>query len=156
MATALSGHAVRGVIGTVDNMQDMTNWSTQVFAPTMNLASETLAYLSIGWGRSVLVYSFCAVVCILAAFSIGLSPVALEAVDIPWFPTVLRVLCAAVVLIFTALPLLVASGPAHVSTQCEELLEALNELRIEMRTQEADSQISILERSLKNLNQVRS
>lgn len=156
MATALSGHAVRTVITTVDNMQDMTDWSTTVFAPTMNLASGTLAYLSIGWGRSVLVYSFCALACILATFSIGLSPVALEAVDNPWFPTMLRVLCAAAVLIFTALPLIVASGPAHVSTQCEELLEALNELRIAMRTQEADSEISILERCLQKLNQVRS
>ena len=152
MATVLSGHAVRAVITTVDEMQDMTEWSTKVCAPALDLASDTMAHLSIGWGRSVVVYSGCAMLGIIAAFSIGLSPVALAAVDTALYPTVLRAGCGAAVLVLTALPLLVASGPAHVSSMCEELLEALNELRIAMMTPTADSQISVLEKGLKNLN----
>ena len=45
-----------------------------------------------------------------------------------------------------------AGGPAHVSTQCDELMEALNELRISLMSTEADAQISLLEKALINLN----
>ena len=89
----------------------------------------------------------------IAMVSLALSPLALSAASFSWFPMLLRAGCGWGVLIFTLLPVYVASGPAHVSTQCEELKEALNELRISLKDVQADAQICVLERALERLNQ---
>ena len=107
MATVLSGNAVQAVISTCDTTHEMTQWSAQVCAPAMDLAATTMPALSIGWGRSVVVYSGCAVLGVIGSFSVGLSPVALSALDTTWFPLALRVGCGFSVLVCTAFPLLV-------------------------------------------------
>ena len=109
---------------------DMTDWNTKVCAPAMELAAQTMPALSIRWGRSVVVYTGCAIIGVVSFAALALSPELLSAVNHPWFPTAVRLGCAWAVAICTAFPVFVASGPAHVSTQCDVLMEALNELRV--------------------------
>ena len=153
LCSILSGHAVARVISTVDSTHDMSDWNERVFEPAMDLASTTMSALSIGWGRSVVAYCGLCLLGDIAVVSLALSPLALSAASFSWFPMLLRAGCGWGVLIFTLLPVYVASGPAHVSTQCEELKEALNELRITLKDVEADAQICVLERALERLNQ---
>ena len=129
LATILSGHAVRAVITTIDLTTDMENWTTTVCAPAMELAAQTMPALSIGWGRSVVVYTGCAILGIISFFALGLSPEVHRAMDNIWWPMASRCIAGICIAICTVFPLFVASGPAHVSSQCEELMEALNELR---------------------------
>ena len=129
-ATILSGHAVREVINTIDLTNDMNEWNTKVCAPAMELAAQTMPALSVGWGFSVVVYTGCAMIGVVSFFALALSPALLAADDHPWFPMAVQTGCGVFIMICTAFPLLVASGPAHVSSQCDELMEALNELRV--------------------------
>ena len=129
-ATILSGHAVREVINTIDLTNDMNEWNTKVCAPAMELAAQTMPALSVGWGFSVVVYTGCAMIGVVSFFALALSPALLTADDHPWFPMAVQTGCGVFIMICTAFPLLVASGPAHVSSQCDELMEALNELRV--------------------------
>ena len=108
----------------------MDDWTTKVCAPAMELAAQTMPALSIGWGFSVVVYAGCAMVGIVSFFALALSPEVLSADPHAWWPMAVQLGCGAFIAICTAFPLLVASGPAHVSSQCDELMEALNELRV--------------------------
>ena len=57
---------------------------------------------------------------------------------------------------FTILPILIASGPARVSSACKELMVTLNQCRLdsllESRSQEIHAQITVLEVALSKLN----
>ena len=153
MATILSGHAVECVISTVCATRDMADWNTRVFEPAMDLSTTTMAALSAGWGRSVVVYCGLCLLGVIAVVSLALSPLALTAAThFSGFPMALHIGCGWGVVIFTLLPVYVASGPAHVSSQCDELKKALNDLRISAKSVEADAVIHVLERSLNNLN----
>ena len=108
--------------------------------------------LSNGWGRSVLVYTGCAFLGIIGSFSVALSPVALSALQADWFPIALRATCGFVIFSLSLLPLVVANGPADVSTECDDLLQALNQLRIRLMTQgemvDSEIKISALENTM--------
>eukprot|EP01048_Picozoa_sp_COSAG05_P025190 COSAG05_NODE_6292_length_985_cov_1.339729_1_plen_288_part_10 len=156
MAANLAGDAVGLVVAqvrSINSSSDLaTEWESAVYAPSVALADGTMRALSIGWGRAVVSYCVLCLLGDIAVFSLMLSPLALNNSSASWWPLALRSGCGIGILVFTLLPVFVASGPAHVSSQCDELMDSLNQLRLRLRTVAADSQISVLEKALRNLN----
>ena len=157
MASSLAGDAVGLVVthvGSINSSSDLAaEWESDVYAPSVALADGTMRTLSNGWGRAVVSYCVMCLLGEIALFSLMLSPLALNGSSASWWPLVLRSGCGGGILMFARLPVFVASGPAHVSSQCDELMNSLNQLRLRLRTVAADSQISVLEKALRNLNQ---
>jgi hypothetical protein len=140
-------------------------WAKKVLEPTRTLARRTIPALSSEWGH---VQALAIVLCAVAACGIAsltLSPAfwghvtdALRHSDgreHEWVHPIcvaIRVIFYGLALVFMAVGLASAAGPASVTTLCELLEEVLNDIRIEQLSPEVHARLSILEQALAKLN----
>ena len=156
-ATVLSSDAVDQVsIAIASTSKDMSKWGPAICAPAIALHRSTMSDLSRGWGKTVVVYCVCCLLGTVGVFSLAISPHLLQTYHAAWFPLALRCGCTCGGLMFTTLPIFIASGPARVSSACKELMVTLNQCRLdsllESRSQEIHAQITVLEVALSKLN----
>ena len=155
-ATALIATGITTVTGAVEREtksvgQDMSNdqWTNTVITPCRRTIRQ-MQTLTEGWASGVLVIWGCVFGCIVAVVSLTLSPVVAEARQAPII--VMRLISLVSVGLLALIALLVASGPAEVSTQADVLKERLNDVRISDFSRETDEKVAIIERALASAN----
>jgi hypothetical protein len=140
--------------------QDMSEdqWGSTVTAPCRAMIREMQA-LTEGWARGVLVAWGMMFWGIVALVCLALSPVVAEALTelgerlgATWLLVAFRVFFFALAGFSVFLALEVASGPAEVSTQADDLKERLNDVRVSDFSREADEKVAIIERALSSAN----
>jgi hypothetical protein len=140
--------------------QDMSDdqWGSTVTAPCRAMIRDMQA-LTEGWARGVLVTWGVGFWTVVPLVCLALSPVLAEALTelgerlgATWLLVALRVLFFVSAGFFVFAALLIAGGPAEVSTQADDLKERLNDVRVSDFSREADEKVAIIERALSNAN----
>lgn len=154
-------------------------WDTDVARRIRDLVGTTLPILSEGWARGLIILSTTALLFVVVLICLLLSPFVGTFDDAVFCGATLtfRVICCLGILLLFFLPLKIAEGPASVSNVCADLKERLNAVRFSELTPEVrmmlhllllmllalllvltlcrfkmDSKISLLEKTLANVN----
>eukprot|EP01046_Picozoa_sp_COSAG06_P021111 COSAG06_NODE_1571_length_9064_cov_22.348689_9_plen_132_part_00 len=119
--------------------------------------------LTEGWARGVLVLWGACFWGVVAMVCASLSPVVAEALTelgerlgATWLLVAVRVLFFVVAGLVVFVALLIAGGPAEVSTKADDLKDRLNDVRVSDFSREADEKVAIIERALSNANDPRA
>ena len=108
----------------VDMTADEKEWEEDVVEPVRELI-EDLATLSKGWAQGALVVTLvsASMVCALVCWAVSptLGPWAEEQSGLPWLGAALSIACGFGAVGFSAMPLMLLTAPARVSTQCDDV-----------------------------------
>ena len=138
--------------------RDMTDeqWNEAVAEPIRELIGD-LELLSRGWARGTLAITLVAAALtfafVCATLSPAVGPWAVEQSGHTWADTGLDVLFAGGAVVCVSMPLLILDAPAHVSTSCDDLKEALNSVRIsDLDNKRIHDRLRITEAAMANVN----
>ena len=116
---------------TAETLKNDTLWTERVAGPAISLATQTMKHLSDGWGTGTALAFLVPWVISLTNFTIMIHNVSMAQAD--YNPLRHGLTCFGMALV----PLIVAKDVAGVSSLCDELLNTINDLRLEWKSSEA-------------------
>lgn len=115
-----------------------------------------LELMSDGWAHGVVILTLLGFIgcgawicCILSP---ALGPWVVEQSGVEWASTAVIVFFACVAALNLSLPLRILRLPAALSTECDDLREKLNSVRINNFSEPIDARLIVVERAMKNVN----
>lgn len=150
-ATTLVSAKVRRIITSIDtasgNTMDKEQWVAEILDPCRELI-HTLNLLSDGWARGTLAY-------VAYTIAMGFAMVCVQLT--PWTrdhdnELAIRAVAAFLLCGFCAMLFLTILGPATVSSECDDLKERLNRMRITNFDVETHERLLILETAMEKSN----